>query len=137
MTTKVAVWGVFDNLHPRHIEFLRKAKALGDELYVVVIPDLFVKENKKYLPANNSAERRKKLLNLDFVKDAYVDCLTYGLESILNLKPDIFAFSHDQKSKWEAQLKDYLDRHSLFPKYVHMSVYNEDKHGSNGSDLEK
>ena len=134
MAKKVAVWGVFDQLHEGHLEFLKNASKLGNELYVIIVPDKAVKENKDKSPINNAEERKNMILELDFVEGAYVDCLSSGLESILNLKPDIFAFGHDQNTKWEQQLKNYLQQKGLRPEYVHLSIYNQGEHGS---DLKK
>lgn len=130
MVKKIAVWGTFDKLHDGHMEFLKQAKKQGHELYVVIIPDDCVEENKKKAPANNSIKRKINILNLDFVRGAYIDCLSEGLESILALEPDIFVFGHDQKTKWEKQLKDYLQEKGLSPAYVHLKAYNTRRHGS-------
>lgn len=101
MNKKVAVWGKFDGLHQGHIEFLRHARNLGDELYVILMPDEVVKEKGK-LPAE---ERKQGLLKLEFVKGVFIDSFDRtGLSSILELKPDIFAFGHDQNTKWESKL---------------------------------
>lgn len=35
---KVLVFGTFDGLHERHIDFFRQAKACGDHLTVIVRP---------------------------------------------------------------------------------------------------
>ena len=43
---RVMASGVFDILHTGHISYLEQAKALGDELYVVVASDNTVRKNK-------------------------------------------------------------------------------------------
>lgn len=134
MSRKVAVWGRFDELHDGSIKFLRNAKELGDELYIVIIPNKVYEDYKEKMPKNNAEVRKNNLLNLGFVKNVFIDCLKDGLESILDLKPDVFAFGHDQKTKWEEQLKDYLKQKGLSPEYVYLTVYNAGKHGS---DLEE
>lgn len=134
MIVKVAVWGTFGELHSGHVKFLEYAKALGNELYVVIVPNRVVKKNKGKIPKKSAEERKKALLKLDFVKEAYVDCLSDGLESIINLKPDIFAFGHDQRTEWEKQLRDYLKENGLFLEYIYLPAYNTGKHSS---DLKK
>ena len=58
---KVAVWGKFNKLHKGQIEFFRHAKELGDELYVIIIPDEKVRENSGRLPVESVEERRRKI----------------------------------------------------------------------------
>nr|MCK4929709.1 adenylyltransferase/cytidyltransferase family protein [Nanoarchaeota archaeon] len=134
MSRKVAVWGTFDKLHLGHIEFLRNAKKLGCELYVVIVPDKSVKENKGKLPKYSATERKNNILRLDFVKEAYVDCLSDGLESIINLRPEVFAFGHDQTTKWEKKLRDHLKQNGLSQTYIYLPAYSK---GKPSSDLEK
>jgi len=125
---KVIVWGKFDGLHDGHLEFLRRAGELGDELYVVVIPDRKVQENSGMLPREVAGNRKEKLCGLDFVSNVYIDCLDDGLNSVLNLKPDVFVFGHDQMTQWEERLQKYLSSNGLFPEYVYLGVYNEGIH---------
>jgi len=57
---KVITYGTFDLLHVGHINLLRRAKALGDYLIVVVSSDEFnAGKGKK---AYHSFEDRKKIL---------------------------------------------------------------------------
>lgn len=131
---KVAVWGKFDKLHQGQLEFLRHARELGNELYVVVIPDEKVKENSGGLPTKTAEARKRELIRLDFVTDAYVDCLNDGLQSILTLRPDVFAFGHDQKTQWEEQLQQYLSAQGLCTKYTYLRIYNN---GTHAKDLKR
>ena len=128
---KVVVWGKFDTLHEAHTEFLKNAKNLGDELYVVVIPDNLVIENTGKPPKKTAEERKYKLKELNFIKEVYIDSLTNGLDSILNLKPDIFAFGYDQKTKWEEQVKQYLSANRIYPRYIRLKTHNKEVHSSN------
>ena len=125
---KVAVWGKFDRLHPGHLKFLEQARELGDELYVVIIPDEKVKENSGELPKKTAAIRRKELLGLDIITNAYIDSLNDGLESILRLRPDIFAFGHDQRTRWEEELQQYLSSKGLYLEYVYLKSYHNGLH---------
>lgn len=127
---KVAVWGKFDGLHPGQLEFLRHARDLGDELYAVVIPNGKVEENSGGLPAKTVEERRKELIGLEIITDAYIDCLSDGLQSILRLRPDVFAFGHDQRTQWEEKLQQYLFSQGLNPKYIYLEIYNNGIHAN-------
>ncbi|HTD81915.1 MAG TPA: adenylyltransferase/cytidyltransferase family protein, partial [Thermoplasmata archaeon] len=53
---RVMATGVFDLLHPGHVAFLREAKALGDELVVVVARDSTAKRFK-HTPITPEAQR--------------------------------------------------------------------------------
>lgn len=127
---KVIVWGKFDGLHEGHLQFLKNARELGDELYILVIPDSAVLENEKKKPEHTAEERRVALSRLDFVTEAFIDSFDSGLLSILKLRPDIFAFGHDQKTRWEEQIQDYLSSKGLHPQDVHLGVYNNGIHSS-------
>lgn len=92
---KVVVWGTFDILHEGHIAFLKNAKRYGTQLYIVVIPDEVVYENKKRMPTNNEQKRLENLKVLNFIDGVFIDSLSTGLDSVINLKPDIFVFGYD------------------------------------------
>jgi len=127
---KIIVWGKFDEIHNGHLEFLKNARKLGDELYIVIIPDKKVKENSGNLPVKTAKLRKKMLVELNFVTDVYIDCLSDGLKSVLKLNPDVFVFGHDQKTKWEKQLKEYFSFVGLDLDYVYLGVYNKGIHSS-------
>ncbi len=95
-----------------------------------MIPDEKVKENSRSLPEKTAETRRRELIELDMISEAYVDSLNDGLESILKLKPDIFAFGHDQQTRWEERLQKYLSSNGLNPEYVCLGVYNNGIHSS-------
>lgn len=54
---RVLTTGTFDIPHAGHFSFLRKAAALGDELYVGVLSDKFVELYKGERPLYNQEER--------------------------------------------------------------------------------
>ena len=66
----VYICGEFDVLHQVHIEALKKAKELGDYVYVGVYDDITVNKRKgKYNPVLNINERCLNLLALKYVDD--------------------------------------------------------------------
>ena len=62
----VLVHGVFDLIHPGHIDYFREAKSYGDILFASITSDKFVNKgfNKPYF---NENERAKFLSNLHFM----------------------------------------------------------------------
>ena len=64
---KVITYGTFDLLHIGHINFLRRAKALGDYLVVAVSTDNFnkIKGKKTIIPYEERGEIVKSLKFVD------------------------------------------------------------------------
>lgn len=103
----VLVGGCFDILHSAHIEFLKKAKAQGDILVVLLESDERIRKLKgKNRPINTQKDRAVILSSLPFV--SYV----INLNNIQNdkdyeilvklLKPDIIAItSGSPVYEWE------------------------------------
>ncbi|HYD34853.1 MAG TPA: adenylyltransferase/cytidyltransferase family protein [Vitreimonas sp.] len=69
----VLVTGVFDILHHEHVEFLQKAKALGDELVVGIESDVRVAAIKgPGRPINTAAIRKTNLENLGLADEVFI-----------------------------------------------------------------
>jgi len=98
--TIVAVSGGFDPLHAGHIEYLEKAKDLGDKLVVIINNDDFLINKKGYvfMPFN---ERVRIISSLRFVDEVMVsiDQDSTVCKSLEMLKPDIFAKGPDWKEE--------------------------------------
>jgi len=96
MKKVVAASGGFDPLHSGHIEYLEKAKELGDKLVVIINNDDFLLRKKGYIfmPFN---ERVKIISSLRFVDEVMVsiDEDQTVCKSLQLLKPDIFAKGPD------------------------------------------
>lgn len=60
----VMVFGVFDRLHPGHLDFLRQAREYGDELIAVVARDQAVMELKHKQPFHSEAQRLAVVQNI-------------------------------------------------------------------------
>ncbi|MFA5188722.1 MAG: adenylyltransferase/cytidyltransferase family protein [Patescibacteria group bacterium] len=101
----IATWGTFDNLHEGHLEFLNAAKLLGNKLFVIIVPDEAVMENKGHLPLQDENLRKSNLEKLGFIDKVFIDSFDKQLESLKQINPDIFCLGHDQDTVWEARLK--------------------------------
>ena len=120
---KVITYGTFDLLHVGHINLLRRAKALGDYLIVVVSSDEFnAGKGKK---AYHSFEDRKKILEairyVDEVLPEYtweqkiddiVNNWDQKISDVQEYHVDTFVMGDDWKGKFDF-LKDYCEVVSL------------------------
>ena len=95
--TIVAVSGGFDPIHVGHIEHLKEAKKLGDELVVILNTDEFLRWKKGYVFMPFS-ERKRILESVKFV-DRVIRCIDEDqtvVKTLERLKPDIFAKGGDR-----------------------------------------
>ncbi|NJE60487.1 adenylyltransferase/cytidyltransferase family protein [Thermococcus sp. 21S7] len=110
---RVLVGGVFDILHVGHIHFLSQARALGDELIVIVAHDETVRRQKRREPVNTAEDRAELLRALRMVDEVYIGSpggIDYGLVKRIN--PDIVAIGPDQDFSCE-RLKEELRRRGI------------------------
>ncbi len=87
--------GVFDLLHPGHLEMLQEAKKLGDELVVVIARDESAKR-EKHRPITPEEQRRRMVEALKPVDRAVLGHLGDYYKIVEELKPDIIALGYDQ-----------------------------------------
>lgn len=113
---KVLAGGTFNIIHPGHILFLEKAKALGDYLVVVVANDKTVMKRKGTLVM--PAEARKKVVEgLKMVDKVVVGDEKDFLKVVRKERPDIIAIGYDQKIN-EKKLESQLVRQGIKCKIV-------------------
>lgn len=99
MSQTTLATGVFDVLHAEHIEFLRRAKALGGRLIVGIESDARVRRLKgEGRPVNGEDVRRKNIERLGIVDEVFVlpekfDLPEEHLDLLKKIKPDILAVS--------------------------------------------
>lgn len=105
---RVITYGTFDVLHYGHINLLKRAKALGDYLIVVLSSDKFNKlKNKK---SYYNYEQRKSILEACRYVDLVVPEETWEqkVSDVQKYQADIFVMGDDWKGKFDF-LKDYCD----------------------------
>ena len=96
---KVCISGYFDPLHVGHLEYINKAKELGDYLVVIVNNNFQckLKKGKFFMDEKDRVEIVKNLKSVDEVflsidKDKTVS------KSLEKLKPSVFANGGDRKT---------------------------------------
>lgn len=90
--------GCFDILHRGHVEYLQKARELGDLLILGLNSDLSVKRLKgENRPINNEEDRAIVLSALECVDYVVIFDEDTPFELIKNLKPDILVKGGDYK----------------------------------------
>lgn len=98
-THTILATGVFDILHDEHIQFLKRAKALGGKLVVGLESDVRVRQLKGVgRPINTQEVRVKNLEQLKLVDEVFIlpevfDKPEHHRAVLAAIKPDILAVS--------------------------------------------
>ena len=105
---KKITYGTFDLLHAGHIHLLRRAKALGDYLLVVLSTDEF--NAQKHKQAYHSYEDRKLILEAIKYVDEVIPELTWEqkIKDVVDNQIDVFVMGNDWEGKFDF-LKDYCE----------------------------
>ncbi len=98
---KVLAGGCFNKIHPGHVYFLKKAKALG---YLTVI--LTHDKNNKKPYAKKAGIRKKNLQKLGIADKIIIGHATDFWKVVKKINPDIIVLGYDQELP--EQLKDRL-----------------------------
>lgn len=119
----VLVTGVFDVLHQEHINFLTKAKSIGEFLIIGIETDARVEQMKgDQRPNNSQDERLKNLKSLNIADTIFIlpDRFSDSKEHqklISQIKPDILAIS--SHTKHQLKKKKIIKKHGGTLKIVH------------------
>jgi len=123
--TRVLVFGTFDLLHQGHLNFLRQAQKLGDELYVVIARDLNVQAIKHVLPTEPELIRLGAVRNSTLPDNVLLGQLDFSkrFRVLGKIKPDIIALGYDQKLDLEA-LQAKIEHYHLTTKIVRLAPHH-------------
>lgn len=105
---KVITYGTFDLLHVGHINLLRRAKALGDYLVVVLSSDEFnaIKNKKAYYPYEDRRIILEAIKYVDEVLPEYT--WEQKIDDVVNNQIDVFVMGDDWTGKFDF-LKEYCE----------------------------
>lgn len=119
---RVLATGTFDILHPGHIRYLSEAKALGDELYVIVARESMIKHKPK--PVMPEKQRLAMVASLRIVDKALLGSEEDMFAPLLEIKPDIIALGKNQFFK-EKELEADLKAHGIGAKIVRIMSFEQ------------
>jgi FAD synthetase len=119
---RVLATGTFDILHPGHLLYLSEAKALGDELYVIVARDSMIKHKPK--PIVPERQRLAMVQALRMVDRAVLGSEHDMFEPLGDIKPDIIALGKNQFFK-EKELEAQLKMHGIKAKVVRIQPFEQ------------
>lgn len=122
---RVMATGVFDLLHPGHLYFLEQAKALGDELVVVVARDQTARRLKRepYVPEQL---RRQMVEALKPVDRAVLGSTTDIYGTVVDLQPQIIALGYNQVQN-EQEIEAECARRGVPVKVVRLKALPHDQ----------
>ena len=92
----VLAGGVFDIIHPGHINTLNAAKNLGDVLVVVVATDKTALKMKKRKPLHSAQLRQELVSSLSMVDLCIIGDEDNIFRTVDLVKPNIIALGYDQ-----------------------------------------
>lgn len=116
--TRIVATGTFDLLHPGHVLYLERSRALGDELIVIVARDVNVRHKPK--PILPEKQRQKMVQSLKAVNRAVLGDEVDIFRTVEQLKPDIITLGFDQHFDPD-YLESELSRRGLHPKIVRIA----------------
>ena len=119
---RVLATGTFDLLHPGHLLYLSDAKALGDELYVIVARDSMIKHKPK--PIIPEGQRLAMVQALRIVDEALLGDEQDMFKPLREINPDIIALGKNQFFK-ENELEAQLRAHGINAKVVRVQSFKE------------
>ena len=120
--------GVFDLLHPGHLYFLREARKLGDELWVVVARDSTARRFK-HEPITPEASRLEMVGALKPVDRAVLGHEGNIYEILEEIRPDVIAVGFDQAHD-EHRILEESRKRGLSPKVVRLPKFEGDLDGT-------
>ena len=110
---RLLVFGIFDGVHPGHVDFFRQAKKHGDFLVVAVGRPEASRKFKNKLPKHSLRARLRFVRNTKYVDKAIAGDREHGCYNVILLeKPGAICLGYDQK-ELAHDLKNWLGAQNL------------------------
>lgn len=124
--TKIMAFGTFDGLHKGHLNFLKQAKKLAKNPFLIVsiARDKNVLKIKGERPYFDEKKRMRLLEKCDIVDKVVISGLLNHIPHIVKERPDIIALGYDQK-EYIKNLKKDLREKGIDVKIVRLNPYKE------------
>lgn len=119
---RVLATGTFDLLHPGHLRYLSEARALGDELYVIVARDSMIKHKQK--PIVPEDQRLAMVKALRIVDKAMLGSDRDIFEPLREIEPDIIALGKNQFFN-EKELQAKLNASGINAKVIRIQSFEQ------------
>jgi len=126
---RVMATGVFDLLHPGHIQYLSEAKRLGDELVVVVARDSTA-ERFKHRPIVSEGQRLEMVQALKPVDKAVLGHEGNIYDILSEIRPDVIALGFDQAHDEARIVEECRQRGLSHAKVVRLAKFVSDLDGT-------
>lgn len=125
MPKTVMAFGSFDIIHPGHMFYLQKAKALGDRLIVVIARDRSIELMKGRKPVFLERDRLKIVGSLGFVDKAVlgnrISDPAGRMKIIKEYRPDVIALGYNQSANVR-QLRAWLRKNGINARVVRIKA---------------
>jgi FAD synthetase len=131
---RVLATGTFDLLHPGHLKYLSEAKALGDELFVIVAREAMIKHKPK--PVVPEEQRLAMVRGLRMVDEAILGSEVDIFEPLLEIRPDLIALGQNQFFD-ENELEKQLKVHGVMAKVIRIKSFEKCKLCSSAAIIRK
>ena len=120
------VFGTFDGLHPGHINFLKQAKNLARNSFLIVsiARDKNVLKIKGKYPDKNERERIKLVKKSKLADKVILSGLKNHIPHIVKERPDIIALGYDQRA-YVRNLKKDLKNKGILVKITRLKPYRK------------
>lgn len=124
--TRIMIFGTFDGLHLGHVNFLKQAKKIAKNSFLVasIARDKNVFKIKGELPVFNEKKRMNFVKNSKLVDKVVLAGLTNHIPHILKERPDVIALGYDQRA-YVRNLKKDLKNKDLVVSVVRLKPYKE------------
>lgn len=129
MPKRVLVFGTFDVLHEGHRDFFRQARALGDELHVVVARDATVQQVKGRVPQQDEQTRLQAVRVAPGVTEAHLGRTGNKYAIIEDIAPDVIALGYDQ-THFSDKLPEELAKRGIRATITRLKPYHPERYKS-------
>ncbi len=122
--TRIMVFGTFDILHEGHVDFLRQARSLAPDPYLIVsvARDVSVARVKGARPRHPENGRLAAVVRHELVDEGVLGDLEGYIAHIRANMPDIIALGYDQEGEYVENLEKDLQEAGLSTKVVRLAA---------------